>query len=177
MCFKSHVDYSTVHTQCFFIFQQIIEKANASEKDGLLNIKGFYPESFDRILLDPPCSALGLRPRLSMITEGIEDLWKISEYQKKFVDNAVTLLKAGGTMTYSTCTFNSSENEEMVSYILAQYPSMKLVPIDIEFGLPGLSNKGLTEEQCQCVKRFDPSNESIDTMGFFVAKFVKEIKS
>ena len=156
------------------ISHQIVEKATASEKDGLLNVKGFYPETFDRILLDPPCSALGLRPRLSMITEGIEDLWKISEYQKKFVQNAVALLKGGGTMTYSTCTFNSSENEAMVSYILAQYPCMELVPIDIDFGLPGLSNKGLTEEQCQCVKRFDPSNESMDTMGFFVAKFVKK---
>jgi len=153
--------------------KEMIGNANASEKDGLLNIKGFYPESFDKILLDPPCSALGLRPRLSMVTMGIEDLWKISEYQKKFVDNAVALLKSGGTMTYSTCTFNSSENEKMVSYILSQHPSMKLVPIDINFGLPGLTNKGLTEEQCQFVKRFDPSNESMDTMGFFVAKFVK----
>lgn len=70
-----------------------------------------------------------------MTTEGVEDLWKIPEYQKKFVETAVALLKSGGTMTYSTCTFNSSENEEMVSYILSQHPSMKLVPIDINFGV------------------------------------------
>lgn len=108
-----------------------------------------------------------------MTTEGVEDLWKIPEYQKKFVETAVALLKSGGTMTYSTCTFNSSENEEMVSYILSQHPSMKLVPIDIDFGLSGQPNKGLTEEQCQFVRRFDPSNTSMDTMGFFVAKFVK----
>ena len=37
----------------------------------------------------------------------------------------------------------------------------------------GQPNKGLTEEQCQLVRRFDPSNTSMDTMGFFVAKFVK----
>ena len=136
-------------------------------------MKGFYPESFDKILLDPPCSALGLRPRLSMTIKNFADMWNIVEYQRGFVDNAITLLRVGGVMTYSTCTFNSSENESMVKYILDTHPSMKLVKINIDFGLGGLSTSGLTDEQEQSVKRFDPSNESLDTMGFFVAKFLK----
>lgn len=141
--------------------------------DGLLNVNGFCPESFDKVLLDPPCSALGLRPRLSMSTENAADLWDIAKYQRGFVDNAVALLKNGGIMTYSTCTFNSSENEAMIKYILDSHPRMKLMNMNIDFGLGGLSNAGLTDEQRQCVKRFDPSNKNLDTMGFFVAKLMK----
>jgi len=40
-------------------------------------------------------------------------------------------------------------------------------------GLPGLPDKGLTEEECQMVRRFDPTDTTIDTMGFFLAKFQK----
>lgn len=109
-----------------------------------------------------------------MTTENLCDLWKITKYQESFVDNAVTLLKRGGVMTYSTCTFNSWENEFMVKYILDTHSSMELMKIVIDLGLDGLSNTGLTDEQQECVKRFDPSDENFDTMGFFVAKFVKQ---
>ena len=43
---------------------QILHRSRRSESDGLLDVSSFPPESFDKILLDPPCSALGLRPKL-----------------------------------------------------------------------------------------------------------------
>ena len=87
------------------------QASSASKKDGLLDVKGFYVESFDRIVLDPPCSALGLRPKLRVVFEDLDALERHTIYQRKFVKNAVALLKRGGTMTYSTCTINASENE------------------------------------------------------------------
>lgn len=155
--------------------KEIVEAATSENDDGLLQIKGFYPESFDRILLDPPCSALGLRPKLQVDIKTVDELLKHSEYQKQFILRcAVPLLKTGGTMTYSTCTINASENEEMVKFVLSEFPCMKLVPIPAYLpGLPALAGMGLSEEERVMVRRFDPCDKQIDSMGFFVAKFQK----
>jgi 16S rRNA C967 or C1407 C5-methylase (RsmB/RsmF family) len=134
-------------------------------------VKKFYPESFDRVLLDPPCSALGLRPKLQVATT-LNELKKHARYQRQFIREAVSLLKPGGTMTYSTCTIHADENEGMVRHILDEYPEMKLVNVGIDIGLPGLPGVGLKESERGLVRRFDPTNDA-DTMGFFVAKFVK----
>jgi len=151
--------------------KEIISDASSSEKDSLLNIKTFHAESFDRILLDPPCSALGLRPKLLVQTKA-KELIKHANFQKLFISQAIILLKIGGTMTYSTCTFNACENEDMIRYILDEYPCMKLVPIDYSVGGCGLPGRGLNDTERGMVRRFDPSGEE-DTMGFFVGKFVK----
>jgi len=145
-----------------------------SEKDGLLNVSRFYPESFDRILLDPPCSALGLRPKLQIVQRSVGELMAFARFQRQFLTEAVALLKPGGIMTYSTCTIHAQENECMVKHILDEYPYMELLPIDIDLGLPGLPGCGLDAQLCSYVRRFDPTDAS-DTMGFFVAKFQKRI--
>lgn len=150
--------------------------AEESKKFGLKNVKEFHHESFDRVLLDPPCSALGLRPKLVIDAVTVSELEKHVKYQQQFVREAVSLLKPGGTMTYSTCTIHASENEGMVRYILDEYPEqMQLVDAAIHLGQPGLPGVGLNERECRLVRRFDPSDREADTMGFFVAKFVKRV--
>jgi 16S rRNA C967 or C1407 C5-methylase (RsmB/RsmF family) len=173
----SECDVSTFGKLTFFcsLFSKVLASADPSKKDGLLQIKRFFPETFDRILLDPPCSALGLRPKLFVDHDTFADLKKHATYQRKFVSEAVALLKPGGIMTYSTCTIHVLENEAMVRHILDAYECMELLPIDIDLGLPGLPGVGLTEEERHCVKRFDPSDEQGDSMGFFVAKFQKKM--
>lgn len=163
--------------------EAIFANAKPSEVDGLLQVQGFPPASFDRILLDPPCSALGLRPKLH-INNDFDDLLASVCYQKKFVNTAVQLLKPGGILSYSTCTISSGENEGMVRYILDQYggcDGMELLPIVSNptnplalLGGPGLPHEGLDPAQCACVRRFDPANTVEDTMGFFLAKFRKK---
>ena len=154
--------------------EEILSSSVQSHHDGLLEVKGFYSECFDRIVLDPPCSALGLRPKLKIPLKNLKELEKHSAYAKRFIPNAVHLLKDGGTLTYSTCTINSSENEKMVRYILDEFPCMSLVPIDYDVGLPGLPFLGLNDVERGMVRRFDPT-DTADTMGFFVAKFVKQL--
>ena len=149
--------------------------ANAPRKDdGLLDIVGFPPDSFDRILLDPPCSALGLRPKLGIRIKA-KELVKTAEYQRLFLHQAVTLLKPGGILTYSTCTINALENERNVAFVLQEFSNLvTLVPLSTKGpGQPGLAGHGLNDEQRMCVRRFDPSDKQDNCMGFFVAKFQK----
>ncbi|XVF71218.1 hypothetical protein PTKIN_Ptkin12aG0018400 [Pterospermum kingtungense] len=66
------------------------------------NSKGFAPNSFDRVLLDAPCSALGLRPRLFAGEETVEALRNHGKYQRRMFDQAVQLVRPGGVLVYST---------------------------------------------------------------------------
>jgi 16S rRNA (cytosine967-C5)-methyltransferase len=88
-------------------------------------------QKFDRILLDAPCSGLGVirrKPEIRyQITEKkIIDLIKV---QKKLLQNAQKYLKAGGYLLYSTCTINRDENEKQIEDFLEQYKNMKIIPI------------------------------------------------
>ncbi|XP_066352073.1 rRNA (cytosine-C(5))-methyltransferase NOP2C-like [Miscanthus floridulus] len=143
--------------------------------------KGFCPNSFDRVLLDAPCSALGLRPRLFAGEETLESLKNHAKYQRRMFDQAVKLVRPGGVIVYSTCTINPGENEALVRYALDTYKYLSLVSQFPKVGGPGivgsceLFNKTYTEEwlredEAELVQRFDPSS-SVDTIGFFIAKF------
>ena len=72
------------------------------------------PASFDCVLLDPPCSALGLRPRIVQTACATEMKWAV-QYQRAFLWSAVRMLRAGGVLVYSTCTITPAENEAQVS--------------------------------------------------------------
>ncbi|KAM7503031.1 hypothetical protein LguiB_001935 [Lonicera macranthoides] len=142
--------------------------------------EGFSPNSFDRVLLDAPCSALGLRPRLFAGEETLESLRNHSKYQRKMFDQVVQLVRPGGVIVYSTCTINPGENEALVRYALDKYKFLALASQHPKVGGPGLvgryeSSDGYIEEWLRpgeedLVQRFDPSS-SLDTIGFFVAKF------
>ncbi|DBA85330.1 TPA: hypothetical protein ACH3X2_006018 [Trebouxia sp. C0005] len=145
--------------------------------------KGFPPESFEYILLDAPCSALGLRPRLSHHTT-LLDLMQTARYQRKLLRVAVQLLKPGGHLVYSTCTINPGENEANVHFVLKTFDNMRLVsqqPYVAGHGLTGQYTHNdahredwLTPEQASLVQRFDPCSKT-DTIGFFIAKFCKAL--
>lgn len=99
---------------------------------------GFPPDSFDRVLLDAPCSALGLRPRLFTGEETLESLRKHATYQRRMFDQAVQLVRAGGVIVYSTCTINPGENEALVRYALDTYTFLSLASQHPRIGGPGL---------------------------------------
>ncbi|KAK7300168.1 hypothetical protein RJT34_11005 [Clitoria ternatea] len=142
--------------------------------------KGFSPDSFDRVLLDAPCSALGLRPRLFAGEETIESLRNHAKYQRRMFDQAVQLVRPGGVIVYSTCTINPGENEALVRYALDKYKYLSLASQHPRIGGPGLLGScefpdGYVEEWLRpgeedLVQRFDPSSP-LDTIGFFIAKF------
>jgi len=113
--------------------------------------------SFDAVILDPPCSALGVRPKLHY-SRSFVDVLRLSEYQRQFISEAYKVLRRGGLLLYSTCTISPMENEWIVIYaaeklgfevLEARYPCVRR-PL---LGVPGLL--------------FDPVTN--DTPGFFIA--------
>nr|CAB3482792.1 unnamed protein product [Digitaria exilis] len=143
--------------------------------------KGFFPNSFDRVLLDAPCSALGLRPRLFAGEETLQSLKTHGRYQRRMFDQAVKLVRPGGVIVYSTCTINPGENEALVRYALDSYKFLSLASQHPKVGGSGIvgscelfnktyTEEWLTEDEAELVQRFDPSSP-VDTIGFFIAKF------
>ncbi|XP_067649242.1 tRNA (cytosine(72)-C(5))-methyltransferase NSUN6-like [Haliotis asinina] len=139
-----------------------------------------YPScSFDRIILDAPCSALGQRPA-SRNRMKLSELKSYAVYQRKLFSKAVELLKPGGVLVFSTCTVTREENEGQVAWALQTFDNLSLLTQDPHIGGTGLPGAGLSKgDRCK-VQRFDPSiltadNQSpdTDTIGFFIAKFQK----
>lgn len=88
------------------------------------------PGFFDRVLVDAPCSSEGLfrkKPEaISHWSEAAVD--RAARLQAELLDLAVELVKPGGTIVYSTCTWNRLENEETVERFLSRHPDIALHP-------------------------------------------------
>lgn len=145
----------------------------SSEKGILLLPPGGLPKgAFDKVLLDGPCSALGLRPRLSHVDMTLKMLNAHALVQKLMLFNALQLAKVDGIIVYSTCTINPIENEEVVQWLITSYPNhVELMEAKPRLGGPGLTS--CLGQNATKVQRFDPCDESLDCMGFFIAKFRK----
>ncbi|MHA3773174.1 16S rRNA (cytosine(967)-C(5))-methyltransferase RsmB [Verrucomicrobiota bacterium sgz303538] len=107
------------------------------------------PDTFDRILIDAPCSNTGvLRRRVDVrwrLTD--EDFIRMPITQLALVRKLAPLLKQGGTLVYSTCSLESEENDRVVEQILADVPRLRFI------------------ESCRTL----PFKDSVD--GAFAAKF------
>lgn len=103
----------------------------------------FPKESFDRVLLDAPCSGFGVIHRKPEIkyNRKPEDLDALIQLQQQMIDEVVQLVKPNGRLVYSTCTINKKENEKMVEYILQTYPEFELD--SAPFKALGLSDEDL----------------------------------
>lgn len=110
-------------------------------------LAGVWPEFFDKILVDAPCSGEGMfRRDEDMVKDWNE---KGPEYyvpiQRQILSQAAAMLRPGGYMLYSTCTFSVEEDEGNVAYVLEEFPQMQLCCLDLDkvpgacggFGLPG----------------------------------------
>lgn len=83
-----------------------------------------FPSYFDRIVVDAPCSGEGMfRKEEAAVTEwSLEQIAVCEKRQRDILKAADTMLKPGGTLVYSTCTFAPEENEGMIAWFLTQYP-------------------------------------------------------
>jgi 16S rRNA (cytosine967-C5)-methyltransferase len=84
----------------------------------------FEKESFDKILVDAPCSGFGVIRRKPDIkyAKTEEDIPSLVELQQEILRAAAPLLKRGGTLVYSTCTIDQAENEEVIAQFLKDHP-------------------------------------------------------
>ena len=90
----------------------------------------------DRILVDAPCSGLGILAKKPDIRYKTLDKARHDELlatQSAILDTAASLLKAGGRLVYSTCTIDPAENEEQVAAFLARHPEFSVVTSEVPF--------------------------------------------
>lgn len=84
----------------------------------------FQKESFERILLDAPCSGLGVMRRKPDLkySKNVEDIRKLQEIQLSLLESVAPLLKKDGIIVYSTCTIDKEENHNVVKVFLEKHP-------------------------------------------------------
>ena len=115
----------------------------------------------DRVLVDPPCTGLGVTPKLSIDTTA-KDIDDLSSYQRQFLRAASQIIKPGGVIVYSVCTITKEECEDVARFGTDE---LGLILEDAEpmIGARGRDPEGHTQ-------RFDPD---IHGSGFFIARFRK----
>jgi len=90
-----------------------------------------FRASFDRILVDAPCSGEGMfRKDESMIADWLRhpaEHW--TSLQREILRHAAEMLAPGGVLVYSTCTFSPEENEERIAELLAERLDLEVVPV------------------------------------------------
>lgn len=93
-------------------------------------IEDYYQNYFDKIIVDAPCSGSGMfRKDERMIKDwSMQKVIKFAEIQKSLIAMAYRMLKPGGTMVYSTCSYSYEENEEVIASLLAQYDA-EIIPL------------------------------------------------
>ena len=128
----------------------------------------FERQSFDRILLDAPCSALGQRPQF-LNRLRTKELNSYSKLQRKLFRVAVDHLRPDGVLVYSTCTLAWEENQGMVDWALQTFNELVPVPLNNNSG-GGESNWRVFGHPTEYDG--DPLQ---DTIGFFIAKFKKRL--
>lgn len=147
---------------------------------GVIKFKGellskVFENYFDKILVDAPCSALGIVQKKGEVSNwwNTNQVDKIANLQLRMLISAVKMAKVGAEILYSTCTLTVEENEFVINKVLQNYP---VVLEEIE--LPVKSHEGFTSYKGEI---FDSSlNKTrriipweINSEGFFIAKIKK----
>ena len=128
------------------------------------NLPNKYYQWADKILIDPPCSALGVRPKLWDDTTK-KEIADAVNYQRQFLDAAMNYIRPNGIIVYCTCTLTTEENEGNVKYLCENF-GCKILDQPFFLGSPGEKIEGL--EDWQKLQRFYPDQH--ETPGYFIAK-------
>lgn len=122
---------------------------------------------FDKILLDVPCSGLGvLRKKPEKIYDLTNEQIKLlKKLQKKIFDSGYKALKSGGILVYSTCTFSKNENTNNVESFLEKYDDLEMMEVLVP------ENVNVTKDEFGGVY-INYKNMYLD--GFYIAKFKKK---
>jgi len=144
-----------------------------SASDAALLDRAYEPESFDAVLLDAPCSGLGVIKRKPEIkwTKQQQDIEEIAKIQTNLLDVVSRLVKTGGSLVYSTCTLAKQENELQLERFLAAHPQFQLDPNWDDSLLDRLRHAGVINESFKGYIQLLPHQANSD--GFFIARLIK----
>lgn len=160
---------------------------DAVKRLGIKNIKFYLGDGkellektknkFDKVLVDGPCSNDGIfRYKNHKFLEwNLLLIYYLRTKQKELLEVGFNALKPGGTLVYSTCSFNPEENEAIVSHLLSKYANADIVPIEfkgIKFrkGLTRWEHFDFDDRVSNTIRIYPKDNNSI---GFYLAKIKK----
>jgi len=168
---------------------EVLEQFNVKNTQVTINkgenVGDVFPQHFDKVLLDAPCSGEGLiylKAPKSLRFWSIKKSKSMAFVQRALIDSAWKALKNGGTLVYSTCTLEPADNEAIVDYLMRKRKDAKLEEINVtkfetfndfrKFAKPGITkwNEFTFPEELKKTVRITPSAEM---MGFFVALLKK----
>jgi 16S rRNA (cytosine967-C5)-methyltransferase len=140
------------------------------QADMTKQVAGAKRPTYDRILVDAPCSGLGTlrsHPEIKW-NRGMRDLIRLHKLQGKILEQAASCLKSEGILVYSTCTLSAVENENTVEEFLGRHREFVL-----EDAASYLPNQA---KQLVRGKYFMALPHRHDTDGFFAARLRKVIR-
>lgn len=160
---------------------RIVPLRSNCERLGACNVvvtrydgRRFPMHRFDRVLLDAPCSALGMARRdpSALNRWSIKRSLDLQRLQSALLRRALDLTAPGGTVVYSTCTYSPEENEGVVAsaLTLASVERIEIPGLNSSPGLACWNDIDYGEEMRRCARFYPHQN---DTGGFFVAKLIK----
>ena len=111
--------------------------------------KWWNGELYDRILLDAPCSGLGVIRRHADIKllRRPEDIDALQTIQQQLLEVAWSLLKPNGILVYATCSILKQENEQQIANFLKQHNNAQELPIDATWGIKATNGRQILTGQ------------------------------
>ena len=124
-------------------------------------IAQIFPESFDMVMVDAPCSGEGMfrKDDIAIKEWSVDNVLHCAQRQKWILDQAVATVRPGGYIVYATCTFSLEENEMVIDEFLQKYPNFELIPVPEAIRLytdDGISYEGCTCRNLRDARRFYP---------------------
>lgn len=120
-----------------------------------------FPSTFDLAVVDAPCSGEGMfrKGEAALREWSAEKVIGCAERQSEILDRAATVVKDGGYILYSTCTYSLEENEMTVDAFLSRHPDFELVPVNQ--AVRACTSDGIFFDGCKCdniefTRRFYP---------------------
>lgn len=141
----------------------VADQVQTKKKDARKVHEFFGRDSFDMILVDAPCSGIGLLRRKPDIKYNKEtaDFTSLQEIQLEILGSVCQTLRKGGIITYSTCTIVSEENFQVVEAFLESHPEFEQVKLEHEC-------KDILKDGCILI-----TPELYGSDGFFISQFRK----
>lgn len=142
-----------------------------SNYDGV-RLASKFINYFDKILVDPPCTALGDTrfTTQKQIERNLSRLENLTKIQHQLLISAAKMVKVGGEIVYSTCTTTLEENEYLIDNFISKYPFEVINHNLKKFSDGNLVGKKLREELYNSI-RINPTE---DDEGFFIVKLRKK---
>ena len=139
----------------------VADKILTKKLDATKVFEAFGSDAFDKILVDAPCSGIGLIRRKPDIKYNKEsaDFASLQAIQLAILDSVCQSVRKGGIIVYSTCTIMGKENFEVVEQFLKHHPNFKQVPLEHE-------RKDILKNDCILI-----TPELYGSDGFFISRF------